>query len=306
MQMKLLQAYDNDRPPSQQLWPIDKAKYEQGRWPQYYIGAYPYCFRLREYTSNAWPPAPPAVHAGVEMGPIAHTVSLVMGQSPGTFWYHAHKHGSTAINVANGMTGAFIIEGQYDDDLNAFYGAGWTRTQPLLVINQLGVTPNLERVGPGRIDKGPDFSVNGRLQPHIKMRPGEVQMWRIVNTSGRSGAFFAGPPKSDPTAKAVDPAKDFEWRQLAQDGVQFADANYQKSLNESFLEGGGNRGGLVVKAPTQPARKFFGGAGADGGAKGSSRTAGAVPLITVDIEGSGPEIQFIKQASRFPADLADI
>ena len=44
-----------------------------------------------------------------------------MGQAPGTHWYHAHKHGSTAINVGNGMTGAFIIEGKYDDDLNAFY-----------------------------------------------------------------------------------------------------------------------------------------------------------------------------------------
>ena len=41
--------------------------------------------------------------------------SPIMGQSPGTHWYHAHKHGSTAINVANGMTGAFIIEGDYDD-----------------------------------------------------------------------------------------------------------------------------------------------------------------------------------------------
>src|SRR5438270_57631 len=58
MQIKLLQAYDNGRPPSQQLWPVDKAQYDQGRWPQYYIGAYPYCFRLPEYTSRGWPPAP--------------------------------------------------------------------------------------------------------------------------------------------------------------------------------------------------------------------------------------------------------
>ena len=38
--------------------------------------------------------------------------TLKMGQSPGTHWYHAHKHGSTAINVANGMTGVFVIEGR--------------------------------------------------------------------------------------------------------------------------------------------------------------------------------------------------
>ena len=56
---------------------------------------------------------------------------LQMGQAPGTHWYHAHKHGSTTIDVLNGMTGAFIIEGRYDDDLNAFYGTSevpaWTR-----------------------------------------------------------------------------------------------------------------------------------------------------------------------------------
>ena len=50
---------------------------------------------LPEYKDDDWPPP-----SGIKMG-----------QSPGTHWYHAHKHGSTAINVANGMTGVFIIEG---------------------------------------------------------------------------------------------------------------------------------------------------------------------------------------------------
>ena len=59
------------------------------------------------------------------MAAASGSTSPVMGQAPGTHWYHAHKHGSTAINVANGMTGAFIIEGKYDDDLNAAY-AGYT------------------------------------------------------------------------------------------------------------------------------------------------------------------------------------
>src|SRR3989440_2760812 len=96
---------------------------------------------------------------------------LIMGQSPGTHWYHAHKHGSTTINVANGMTGAFIIEGGYDDMLNAFYGTGettgpgsWTRSQPILVVNQLGTSPNLFRLNPtGALP----FSVNGRFQPAL-------------------------------------------------------------------------------------------------------------------------------------------
>jgi FtsP/CotA-like multicopper oxidase with cupredoxin domain len=221
-QAKLLQAYDART--KEDLWGSNKNVIDQKLWPQYYIGAYPYCFRIPEYKETTWPPP-----SGVRMG-----------QSPGTHWYHAHKHGSTAINVSNGMTGVFIIEGQYDDDLNAFYGAGWARKQPVIVINQLGVSPNLLRSGPGRTDKGPDFSVNGRFQPVIDMAPGEVQLWRIANTSGRSGAYFGGF------------APGIQWMQIAQDGVQFADNNYQASKNQPFLMAAGNRADLLVKAPASP------------------------------------------------------
>jgi FtsP/CotA-like multicopper oxidase with cupredoxin domain len=223
-QTKLLQAYDART--KEDLWGSNKKVIDQKLWPQYYIGAYPYCFRVPEYKETTWPPP-----AG----------GLRMGQSPGTHWYHAHKHGSTAINVSNGMTGVFIIEGPYDDDLNTFYGKGWTRTQPVIVINQLGVSPNLMRSqGFGTQDKGPDFMVNGRFQPVIDMAPGEVQLWRIANTSGRSGAYFG------------NFAPGIQWMQIAQDGVQFADNNYQASKNQPFLMAAGNRADLLVKAPASP------------------------------------------------------
>jgi FtsP/CotA-like multicopper oxidase with cupredoxin domain len=279
-QKSLLQAYDKQLakiygvPPAKQLWPVDEMQLQQGQWPQYYIGAYPYCFRLPEYTETTWtPPGQSSIHVGHNMAgagtksgasevrtggagtaelnsvgvakPEQDGVgpSLNMGQSPGTHWYHAHKHGSTAINVANGMTGAFIIEGQYDDDLNAWYGAGWTRTQPILVLNQLGVSPNLVRGGnnpggQGATDKGPDFSVNGQSRPVINMQPGEVQMWRIVNTSGRAGAYFLPPLLGT----------GYEWRQLAQDGVQFNNYNYQQHKNKPFLLAAGNRADILIKA----------------------------------------------------------
>jgi len=228
-QALLLQAYDKDNPDLKPLWPLDQEQLNKNLWPQYYIGAYPYCFQIPQ--KDATEP--------VSSGPIR------MGQSPGTHWYHAHKHGSTAINVANGMTGVFVIEGPtYDDKLNDWYGTGWTQRQPVMVINQLGVSPNLMRAGPGATDKGPDFSVNGRIQPVIDMKPGEVQLWRIANTSGRSGAFFLGPPPG------------FNWRQIAQDGVQFADANYQSSQNQPFTMASGNRVDLLVQAPTTPAALF--------------------------------------------------
>jgi FtsP/CotA-like multicopper oxidase with cupredoxin domain len=287
-QKQLLKRYQDDT--GQNLWEEDQKQIDLNQWPQNYIGAYPYCFRLADYTAQTWP--------SPGSGPI-------MGQAAGTHWYHAHKHGSTAINVANGMTGVFIIEGQYDDDLNAFYGEvdgqPWTRTQPILVINQLGVSPNLLRPGsPGGQDKGPDFSVNGRVQPVIDMAPGEVQMWRIANTSGRSGAFFYGPERGF----------GMEWRQLAQDGVQFDNTNYQSSRNRNpqFLLAAGNRADLLVKAPQAGIFPVMVRHDVD-----PSDLAKAVPVVLFYVRvrsdvpaAAGNRTKFIPNAPRFPSFLADI
>ncbi len=285
-QALLLQAYDQGRAPSQQLWPQNLAQIKQGIWPQYYIGAFPYCYQIPQKD-----PTQP-----ITSGPIK------MGQSPGTHWYHAHKHGSTAINVANGMTGVFIIEGStYDDKLNEWYGAGWTQRQPVMVMNQIGVSPNLLRAfgnRGGNTDKGPDFSVNGRIQPVVDMKPGEVQLWRIANSSGRSGAFFLGPPPG------------FKWRRIAQDGVQFADANYQSSENKPFTMAAGNRVDLLVQAPMTPAALF---PVVVQHAVDPSDLASAYPvtLVSVRIKAgqqpvTGNQSQFIPTAPAQPAFLADI
>jgi FtsP/CotA-like multicopper oxidase with cupredoxin domain len=281
LQKDLLLAYDKRLkdvygiPPAKALWPINSEQIAKGEWPQYYVGVYPYCYRLPEYKENGWPPATPQqpAHAGhtamgtrggagtAELNAKGATApeqmgtgpSLIMGQSPGTHWYHAHKHGSTAINVANGMTGAFIIEGQYDDALNAFYGANWTRTQPVMILNQIGVTPNLLRGGQGNqggigsTDKGPNISVNGQMNPSVTMRPNEVQMWRIVNTSGRAGAYFPVPHKN-----AAGRYDQYEWRQIAQDGVQFNYYNYNTRQGRPFLLASGNRTDLLVQAKPCP------------------------------------------------------
>jgi FtsP/CotA-like multicopper oxidase with cupredoxin domain len=291
-QSNLLQQYEPLR------WQQDQAQIDQGRWPQYYVGAFPYCFRLPEFTAPTWSPDIP----GMPPQP-----GLRMGQAPGTHWYHAHKHGSTFINVANGMTGAFIVEGKYDDELNAFYGQGWARTQPVMVINQLGVSPNLMRGRKGFTDRGPDFSVNGALHPVLEMQPGQVKMWRIANTSARSGAYFIGPSKADETSKAFDPTTDFQWRQLAQDGVQFNDANYRKRQNAAFLLAPGNRADLLVKAPTTPGTYTV---QVKPTADPSDLTSAyRITLLTVNVGGpaaSGSQSQFIPNAPSFPPFLADI
>ena len=249
-QRELLMAHQQ-RFPAQQLWYNDAEMIRSRNWPIYYIGAVPYCFALPAYTAseNIWPPP-------------FDSSSPIMGQAPGTHWYHAHKHGSTAINVANGMTGAFIIEGKYDEDLNAAYhgylvdGKPWdARSNKVIVLNQLGTTPNALAGGAlnqnGIItpnEGGIDFSVNGRLRPKLKIRPGEVQLWRILNTSGRTAAYFV-PPDGVPSGLA--------WRQVAQDGVQFADGPYQQTLNRAFYMAPANRVDLLVQAPLTTSPNTF-------------------------------------------------
>jgi FtsP/CotA-like multicopper oxidase with cupredoxin domain len=236
-QKKLLKAYQ-DKDPEQNILTKDE-ELEKDGWPQYYIGAVPYCFALPHKPEDQ----------PVDKG------ELRMGQAPGTQWYHAHKHGSTAIDVMNGMTGAFIIEGKYDDDLNNFYGSysvkrgadykpeRWTtRNQPVLVLNQLGTTPNLLVGGAGPAGKaGVPFAVDGLVNPKAHMQPGEVQLWRIVNSSSRNAAYFMAP-------------EGIQWRQVAQDGVQFSRETYASPQNQNspFYMAPANRVDLLVQAPMTP------------------------------------------------------
>jgi FtsP/CotA-like multicopper oxidase with cupredoxin domain len=299
-QEALLKAYDANLlkyyPNAKSLWLADEQQIKDGIWPEYYIGAFPYCFQLPKYTDATYPPPPNA---------------LQMGQAPGTQWYHAHKHGSTTINLNNGMSGVFIIEGEYDDKINEFYDkyraalgmnteVPWTRQEPIMLVNQLGVTPNMERSkGPARTDKGPDFSVNGRLQPMVTMRPGEVQMWRIVNSSPRSAIWLPALPAG------------FNWKQLAQDGVQLIDENYQKSNNPSLFIAAGNRVDLLVQAPMTAQKKANvvvqpPVSKSEVVLPTGSKPLSQVTLMSIKVSGTPVRMPFMSKAPPFPKFLADI
>jgi len=324
-QKDLLTKFDNlpSTPAANKLWPKNQAQLDLGNWPQYYLGSYPYCFKLPDYdAAMAAPPADSmaAMNHGGGAGAIERdgsaasnilsealpTHPLRMGQAPGTHWYHAHKHGSTAIDVNNGMSGAFIIEGKYDDEINAkykAYGPYFTRKVPVMVINQFGVSPNLK--SPGGADRGPDFSVNGRVNPIVTMRPGEVQMWRIVNSSSRAGLRFS--PSTTINGKPVT----FQWRRIAQDGVQFNDYNYQLAghQNSPFLLAAGNRADLLVMAPACPSPATTCTASLQvQNEVDTDNPSVFVSLLTVKVAGTpyNPPMPFMDHAPSFPPFLGDI
>ena len=229
-------------PDAMKLWPRNEEKltHKPQLWPQYSVGAFPYCFKVPQWKEVVKPDNKPAL----------------MGQAPGTHWYHAHKHGSTALNVGNGMTGALIIEGTYDDTLKNFYKAtadhkNWGLEEQVLVIQQLETALNLLSPTNRSFPPGtePVLSVNGRVNPIVTMKPNQVQMWRIVNGAARDFVEFSQFLPHGPKNLSI------AWRQIAQDGVQFKFENYERvgKINAKFNMAPANRVDLLVKAPDQEA-----------------------------------------------------
>jgi len=116
---------------------------------------------------------------------------------PGTHWYHPHAHGSTHDQVASGLAGFLIVEGDVDDAINRTM-TGAERPDPcvktgpydyrerLMLIQRVEVFSVDVDAGPrrgqGRV--APPTSINGSFSPTaIFMRPGAVERWRVLNGS---------------------------------------------------------------------------------------------------------------------------
>jgi FtsP/CotA-like multicopper oxidase with cupredoxin domain len=232
-QEKLLRAL------GQGIWESDAKQIALGQFPQYIVGAFPNTFPIPDYASGKY----------------------AAGQSPGMHWYHAHKHGSTALHILNGLAGAFIIEGPYDQYLQSFYGLGKTygdRFEKVFVFQMVNPDQNLEK-GPAGVNFGGlgpgQVLINGKLTPTISMRPGEIQLWRVLNAT--PGSAFKAPATPGPGIIGADlfATAGFQFAQTAKDGVQFSPNNYQ---HQPFLKNlyplglmlaGGNRADVLVQAP---------------------------------------------------------
>jgi FtsP/CotA-like multicopper oxidase with cupredoxin domain len=172
-------------------------------------------------------------------------------QAEGTHWYHPHKHGSTAEQVGNGMAGAIIIEGPFDDWLRSQF------TQPLrekLMVLQQAHDLNFTTKN-GAFNPIP--LINGQFLPQVTMYRGEIQRWRLVNANIDADAQFI----VDFDGIGLSPVAAVKAKQIAMDGVQFSPKNYQCQplLDDSPCDGKpgdltfefspGNRADFLVQAP---------------------------------------------------------
>jgi FtsP/CotA-like multicopper oxidase with cupredoxin domain len=194
-------------------------------------------------------------HFDFDVDPLRYT------QAPGTHWYHAHKHGSTALQVLNGLVGTFEVRGEFDAKLEEYFATsgGGELTEKLMVIQQL----QEDQPGLGGADQNGSVLITGQANPIVKMAKGEIQRWRFVGaTMQASAALRVGFPDVEGQASP-------RVRQIAMDGVQFSPDNYecQPFLNHpdcslepdlsefdeftAFNLSPGNRMDFLVQAPME-------------------------------------------------------
>ncbi|HYW11005.1 MAG TPA: multicopper oxidase domain-containing protein [Longimicrobium sp.] len=179
---------------------------------------------------------------------LQYSFRVPQNQSPGTHWYHPHKHGSVALQVTNGMAGAFIVE-------DSTTGVDSIALQHGMIDHVIAVQQVAENTGmyTGQGLDGSPPLVNGQYQPTVYMAPGEVQRWRIVNenTTKTSKTFDIG--FYDYAAKDEPALFD-----VARDGVQFAPDNYDSRTPDIGLHmAPGQRLDVFVRAPLAAGEHLF-------------------------------------------------
>jgi FtsP/CotA-like multicopper oxidase with cupredoxin domain len=138
--------------------------------------------------------------------PFEYRFKIPDNEPPGLYWYHPHIHGFSKAQVLGGASGALIIEGieranktvaglpervlviRDQDLLNP--NAPPSKFEPVLPKLLLDRDGDAANNGTGFGKPAKDLSINFVPVPYpdyppaiIKMKPGERQLWRILNAS---------------------------------------------------------------------------------------------------------------------------
>jgi FtsP/CotA-like multicopper oxidase with cupredoxin domain len=178
--------------------------------------------------------------------PFEYRFRIPDDEPPGLYWYHPHIHGFTKTEILGGASGALIVEGLErakkaaaglpervfiirDQDL-VNPNAPPSKSEPMMPKFLVDRDGDAANTGTGFGKPAKDLSINYVPVPYpdyppavIRMRPGERQLWRVLNASAITYLNLAvlfnrvpqplelvamdGVPMShnDPTGESVDP-----------------------------------------------------------------------------------------------------
>ena len=187
----------------------------------------PHCFNITNLHSHGLWVSPAgnsdnvllSLHPGVS---FEYEYNVPEDHPAGTFWYHPHKHGSTAMQVGSGMAGVLVVKGDrmptstsngdLDVLLKPFEPAGGDYAEVIL-FQQIpyacfNSNNEIEKddaghwiCKEGQVGKVEDFVaqlnfgtwgpsgrhtlINGRARPDIAMESGRLYRWRLVHAGIR-------------------------------------------------------------------------------------------------------------------------
>jgi FtsP/CotA-like multicopper oxidase with cupredoxin domain len=148
------------------------------------------------------------IHTSVQPGdaPFEYRFRIPSDEPPGLYWYHPHIHGFAKQQLLGGASGALIVEGIErfkkataglpervfvirDQDL-VNPNAPPAKSEPVMPKFLVDRDGDATNTGTGFGKPAKDLSINFVPVPYpdyppatIRMRPGEKQLWRVLNAS---------------------------------------------------------------------------------------------------------------------------
>jgi FtsP/CotA-like multicopper oxidase with cupredoxin domain len=138
--------------------------------------------------------------------PFEYRFRIPENEPPGLYWYHPHIHGFSKVQVLGGASGALIVEGieransdlaglpervliiRDQDLLNP--NSPPSKSEPVVPRMMIDRDGDSANNGTGFGKPAKDLSINYVPVPYpdyppavIKMKPGERQLWRVLNAS---------------------------------------------------------------------------------------------------------------------------
>jgi len=191
---------------------------------------------------------------------------------PGTHWYHPHAHGATFTQVASGMAGFLIVEGDVDDALRRHFdpnpddpNRAGSYLERLIFVQRIFAPQPTDPQGflsPDGVPRGKSQLafpvVNGQsIEPRVMvMRPGAVERWRVLNGSvdGRGYIEFMVVEADRVNGEILsDVTKRQPLRHLAMDGITLVtnepNPRYRTRRVTSLVMAPANRADFLFKAP---------------------------------------------------------
>ena len=104
-----------------------------------------------------------------------YEIRLPEDHPPGTYWYHPHLHGLVADQLFGGLYGAVVVA----DDVPV-------ARERVLVVSDISLQQD-GTVRPVTVPEqmagreGELVLVNGQVEPHLSIRAGQTERWRVIN-----------------------------------------------------------------------------------------------------------------------------